>query len=99
MPQATEKLVADLKVLLADCEELLKATAAQGGEKFADVRARLQQSMAEIRPRLARAEAAIEGRARAAAKTTDDYVHERPWTAAGIAAAVGLVIGILASRR
>ena len=99
MPQTTEKLIADLRVVLADCEELLKATAAQGGEKIAEVRARLQQSMAEIRPRLARAEAALEEKARAAAKSTDDYVHDRPWTAVGIAAGIGLVVGILAARR
>lgn len=99
MPQATERIVADLKVLLVDCEELLKATAAQGGEKFADVRARLQQTIADIRPRLARAEAAVEAQARAAAKTTDDYVHARPWTAVGIGAAIGLAVGILAARR
>lgn len=99
MPDATTKIVADLRILLSDAEDLLKALAAEGGEKFAGVRARLQQSVVEIRPRLAAAEAALEARARAAAKTTDDYVHAKPWTAVGIAAGIGLVIGMIASRR
>ena len=99
MSDATRKVVADLRILLADAEDLLKALAADGGEKFAAGRARLQQTVAEIRPRLVAAEAALEAKARAAAKTTDDYVHAKPWTAVGIAACVGLVVGMLASRR
>lgn len=99
MSEATSKIVADLRVLLADAEDLLRALAADGGEKFAGVRARLQQTVAEVRPRLAAAEAALEVNARAAAKTTDEYVHAKPWTAVGIAACVGLVVGMIASRR
>ena len=99
MSDATQKVVADLRILLSDAEDLLKALAADGGEKFAGVRARLQQSVVEIRPRLVAAEAALEAKARAAAKSTDDYVHAKPWTAVGIAAGVGLVIGMIASRR
>lgn len=98
MTEATQRLVTDLKVLLGDTEDLLKATAAQGGEKAADMRARMQQAIGEIRPQLARAEALLEERTRAAVKTTDDYVHARPWTAVGIAACVGLVVGMLAGR-
>lgn len=99
MPDANSKIVADLRILLSDAEDLLKALAVEGGEKFAGVRARLQQTVAEIRPRLAAAEAALEAKARAAAKTTDDYVHAKPWTAVGIAAGIGLVLGMIASRR
>ena len=33
------------------------------------------------------------------AKTTDTYVHENPWRAVGIAAGVGLLLGLLIGRR
>jgi ElaB/YqjD/DUF883 family membrane-anchored ribosome-binding protein len=33
-----------------------------------------------------------------AAKATDDFVHENPWRAVGIAAGVSLVVGMLISR-
>jgi ElaB/YqjD/DUF883 family membrane-anchored ribosome-binding protein len=33
------------------------------------------------------------------ARATDDYVHEHPWRAVGAAAGVGLIIGLLISRR
>lgn len=99
MSDSAAKVVADLRVLLTDTEELLKAVSADGGEKFAALRVRVQQTVADIRPRLAAAEAALEAKARAAAKGADDYVHAHPWTAVGIGAGAGLLIGLLASRR
>jgi len=37
--------------------------------------------------------------AREAAQQADQFVHEKPWQAVGIAAAVGLVAGLLIGRR
>ncbi len=51
--QATkDKLVADLKVLIGDTEELLKATAGQAGEKIATARERIQASLAVYKEKL-----------------------------------------------
>lgn len=93
-----EKLMQDLRVVVADAEELLRATAGQAGEKVAVARERIQQNLAVAKERLVAAEQAVVARARQAAKVTDDYVHENPWRAVGIAAGVGLVIGMLISR-
>jgi ElaB/YqjD/DUF883 family membrane-anchored ribosome-binding protein len=49
--------------------------------------------------RLADAEAAIVAKSRAAARATDTYVHESPWTAVGVAAGVGLLVGLIIGRR
>lgn len=95
----THKLVADLRVLMDDAEDLVKATAAQTGDKANEVRGRIQQAAAEIKPRLARAEALLEAKARSAAASADDFVHERPWTVIGIAAGIALLAGLLAARR
>ena len=95
----TQKLVADLRVLMDDAEDLVKATAAQTGDKADEVRSRIQRVAAEIKPRLTRAEAALERKARASAASADDFVHERPWTVIGVAAGVALLAGILAARR
>lgn len=99
MTESTQKLVTDLKVLVADAEELAKATAAQTGEKIAEVRNRLQQTVVDLKPRLAQAEVLVKDKAKAAAVTTDNYVHTHPWTAVGVAAGFGLVIGLLIGRR
>jgi ElaB/YqjD/DUF883 family membrane-anchored ribosome-binding protein len=94
-----EKLATDLRIVVADAEELLRATAGQMGEKAVVARERIQESLREAKDRLSRAEEAVIDKTKAAARATDDYVHDHPWGAVGIAAAVGLVIGMLISRR
>jgi ElaB/YqjD/DUF883 family membrane-anchored ribosome-binding protein len=95
----SEQLIADFKVVVADAEALLKATANQGGEKLAEVRAKAEESLRVVKARMAEAQAALLARTKAAAKATDAYVHENPWKAVGVAAGVGLVIGLLIGRR
>jgi ElaB/YqjD/DUF883 family membrane-anchored ribosome-binding protein len=94
-----DKLVADLKVVVADAEELLRATAAQAGEKAAAARERIQASLASAKEKLSEAERIALAKAKEAAKATDEYVHDHPWKAVGIAAGVGFVLGLLIGRR
>ncbi len=94
-----EKLVADLKVVIADAEELLRATASSAGEKAAVARERIQASLATAKVKLGEAERALLEKTKEAAKATDDYVRDNPWQAVGIAAVAGLELGILISRR
>jgi ElaB/YqjD/DUF883 family membrane-anchored ribosome-binding protein len=98
MNVATQKLVADLRTLAGDAEDLVKATAAETGDKITQARGKLQQAVVDLKPRIARAEAMIENAARSAANSSDTYVHEKPWTAIGIAAGVGLLVGLLIGR-
>jgi ElaB/YqjD/DUF883 family membrane-anchored ribosome-binding protein len=99
MAQATQQLVTDLKILAADAEELVKATAAQTGDRIVEVRGKIQQSVADLKPRLAQAQAVLTENARAVANSADAVVREKPWTAIGIAAGVGLLLGLLIGRR
>ena len=94
-----DKLVADLKLVVADAEELLRATASQAGEKVAAARERIQASLASAKVKLSEAERALLEKTKQAAKATDEYVHDNPWNAIGIAAAAGFVLGILIGRR
>ena len=94
-----EKLVADLKVVVADAEELLRATASQAGEKVAAARERIQASLATAKVKLTDAERVLVDKTKETAKAADEYVRENPWQAVGIAAAAGLVLGVLISRR
>ncbi|MDO9052815.1 MAG: DUF883 family protein [Gallionella sp.] len=93
-----EKLMQDLQVVVSDAEELLKATASQAGEKVSAARERIQDSLNAAKARLAEAEEAMLEKTRQAARATDEYVHDNPWRAVGIAAGVGLVVGMLISR-
>lgn len=94
-----DKLAADLKIVIADAEELLKATASQAGEKVAAARVKIQDSLDTAKVKLARVGEAGVDKAKEAARATDDFVHEHPWKAVGIGAALGVIVGMLISRR
>jgi len=95
---AKEKLVGDLKTLIGDAEELLKASANQAGEKFSVARQKIEQSLVEGKKSLADAEKLLVKKSKEAADVADDYVRENPWGAVGVAAAIGLVLGLLIRR-
>jgi len=90
-----EKLVNDLRNLVGDAEELLKATATQAGEKIGVARQKIEQSLVEGKKALADAEKTLLAKSKECAEIADDYVRENPWTAVGVAAGVGLVLGLL----
>jgi ElaB/YqjD/DUF883 family membrane-anchored ribosome-binding protein len=92
--EATRKLVTDFRALVTDVEELTRATATQTGEKIVDLRTRVQESVAAVKPRLEQAEALVKDKA----TKTDQYVHANPWAAAGLAAGIGLIVGMLVRR-
>jgi len=90
-----DKLVGDLRNLVADAEELLKATASQAGDKIGVARQKIEQSLVEGKKALADAEKTLVSKSKECAEIADDYVRENPWSAVGIAAGVGLVLGLL----
>ena len=94
-----QRLVDDMKGMIADAEELLSLTAGQAGEGAVKLRERAQVRLQSARERLADLQAAAVDRAKAAGHAADDYVHDKPWQAIGAAAAVGMVIGLLIGRR
>jgi len=94
-----DKLIADVKLVIADTEELLRATAGQAGEKIADIRARTQDRLAAAKIKLAEAEAVIVDKAKQVGRVTDDYVHDNPWRSVGVAAGFGFIVGLLIGRR
>lgn len=94
-----EKLVSDMKVVIADAEEILRATAGAAGDKVGELRERITLRLRDAKERLADAEAALLDKTKAAARATDDFVHEQPWKAVGVAAALGLALGVLIGRR
>jgi ElaB/YqjD/DUF883 family membrane-anchored ribosome-binding protein len=88
MEAATDKLMGELRDVVAAAEELLKATAGEQGERIEEIRARTEESLRVARERL-------EG----IGHQLDDQVREHPWAAVGIAAGIGLVLGLLLARK
>ena len=94
-----DQLAADMTSIIADAEELLKATASATGERILAARARAEETLKSARERLANSDDAVISQMKDVAKTADDYVREHPWGAVGIAAVAGLLLGVLISRR
>ena len=99
IPDAREQLVGDTKAVIADAEELLKATTGATGERITAARARAEETLRAARQKLAGLEDAVVDQAKEAARAADEYVREHPWGAVGIAAVAGLLLGVMISRR
>jgi ElaB/YqjD/DUF883 family membrane-anchored ribosome-binding protein len=93
------QLIDDLTSVIRDAENLLRATAAQTGDKVEEMRARAEESVRQAKARLEGIEEEAIAHARALAGEADEYVKGNPWQAVGIAAGIGLVLGLLMSRR
>ncbi len=96
---ARDKLVDDFAAVLAEAEEMLKRAASETGDKARDLRSQVETKLLRAKLSLQELEGQAVDRAKAAARATDDYVHDNPWQAIGIAAAVGVVVGLLMNRR
>lgn len=94
-----DKLMSDLRVVIADAEEMLRMTADEVGEGAAELRNRVQARMNQAKADLVHLQEAAVAKAKAAGHATDEFVHENPWKSIGIAAGVGLVVGLLIGRR
>ena len=90
-----DKLVSDVRILIADAEELLAAVGAESKDKIAGIRPRVEAAMQRARTQAAEVEAAVEARAREGALRVDAYASAHPWQTAGMAAAVGAAVGAI----
>lgn len=93
--ELSDEVIADFNEVLADAEALLKATVNQGGEGLAEIRAKTEKSLDVAKARMGKTQSAMLVKTKAAAKASDNYVHENPWKVIGGTTGVGLVIGLV----
>ncbi|AMS16897.1 MULTISPECIES: DUF883 family protein [Pseudomonas] len=96
---AQETLMADFQALVSDTERLLEHTATLAGDQADQLRTQIHDSLLRARETLQLTEQSLRERGQAAVTATEDYVQSNPWQAVGIAAGVGFLIGLLATRR
>jgi len=94
-----ERLAEDLRNVIHDAEELLKMTAAEAGTEAEALRERVRGRLRDAKHSLLDLQESAVERAKEAGRKADDYVHEHPWQAIGVAGAVGLLVGLLIARR
>ena len=98
-PINTAKLLDALQSVVRDAEALLRATATQTGDRIDEVRTRAEESLKHAKSSLGDMQNEAIESVREAADATQDYVNKNPWQSLGIAAGVGLLIGLLLRRR
>ncbi len=97
--RAKSRMAGDIKSVIADGEDLLKAAAEVSGEGFAVARQKFEKKLDSAKAKLADASHAAVEKTKETAAVANRYVHDNPWPTIGIAAAAGLLIGYLAARR
>ena len=92
---STEQLLQDLKEVVEDGEELLRAGADELNEQGKAARARLSAALEAAKDTGRK----LQERTIAGAKATDRVIREHPYQSIGIAFGVGLLIGVLVNRK
>ncbi len=92
---STEKLLEDLKAVVHDGEELLRAGVQDLSERGVAARERLAAAL-EVAKDTRRK---LEERATAGAQAADRMIREYPYQSIGVAFGIGMLIGILVNRR
>jgi ElaB/YqjD/DUF883 family membrane-anchored ribosome-binding protein len=96
---AKNRITGDIKTVIGDSEDLLKAAANMPREGLAVARDKLEERLNSAKTMLVDASQPAIDKARETAAATNDYAHDHPWTMIGAAAAVGILIGFLAAKR
>jgi ElaB/YqjD/DUF883 family membrane-anchored ribosome-binding protein len=94
-----DKLLESLKGALGEAEGLLRAAANASAEQAAELHARALDSLRSTRESLYDAQESLLRQGKKAFREADDYVHDKPWQAVAAAGVVGLLLGLLISRR
>ena len=94
-----ESLIGEFKSLMADAEALIKATADHPSEAISSIRNKAMETLAGAKESLSGVEGKLVDKAKVVAEGADDFVHRNPWEAVGVAAGLGLLIGLFIRRR
>lgn len=95
MDKQTHGDINDMSTLAEDARALLAATADVAGEKVGEARKRLAAALESGKEIYGR----VRDKAVEKAKVVDERVHEHPYQAMGLAFGVGVLIGVLVTRR
>jgi ElaB/YqjD/DUF883 family membrane-anchored ribosome-binding protein len=84
---------------LDNVEDLTRALKDVDSPEIAKVRAKVKMALSAAKSAMADTASQLRDQAQEVGKRTDTFVRDNPWQVIGIAALVGLAVGIFASRR
>lgn len=95
---ARDKLISEMKAVIGEAEQWLERGSAETGDAVGAVQLQFQETLQTAKNDLLRLETTLLAKTRVAAQATDAYVQEHPWTAVGLGATLGVLIGLFISR-
>ena len=99
MDASRGKLVGDIKTVLTDVDDLLRQAADATGDEARELRRRAEDLLDQAQAKFAAVRDEVVTRGKATAHATNNWVHDNPWSAIGVGAAVGVLVGMLIARR
>lgn len=90
-----EKVMSDLRTLVHDAEELLRATAGDMSDKAKEARSRLSTALENAKVTCHR----LEARTAEVARATDRVIRDHPYESMGLAFGVGVLLGVVIGRK
>lgn len=89
----------DMGTLLRDAQELFREATVATGDKADELRQKGIKMLESASVRAQELQTAAIETGKEVAEGVDDFVHENPWKSVAIAAGVGLLVGVLISRK
>jgi ElaB/YqjD/DUF883 family membrane-anchored ribosome-binding protein len=89
----------DMSTLVQDAQELFREATSATGERAEELRNKGLVLLDAAMEKAQELQAVAVEKGKEVAQTTDEFVHENPWKAVAISAGVGLLVGLLVSRR
>ena len=95
----SEQLIGDFKALMADAEALITAIADHEDGPLSTIRSKALDTLSNAKESLSSIEGTLTEKAKVVAEGADEFVHRNPWEAVGVAAGLGLLLGLFIRRR
>ncbi len=91
-------LAEELRNVVNQAEELLRAVGEDSGEVISTLRSRVNDAVDTAKSRLSDLEEQATEATRRATSTAETFIRDNPWATVGVAVGVGLLLGALLSR-
>jgi ElaB/YqjD/DUF883 family membrane-anchored ribosome-binding protein len=96
---ARDRLAHSLQQMVDEAEHLLANAQRTGSDQFNHARDKFEDQLRHAKSELGELQDSAMHNARRAARATDHAVHDHPYAAMGLAGGVGLLLGMLITRR
>lgn len=96
---ARDQILSGLRIFIDEAQRLLNKTDDRASESVDDMKERMASGLHDARSSMSDTQAQVRASALQAAQTTQRYVESNPWTAIGVGAVAGIVVGMILGRR